>query len=85
MSRTKKELQQVISSLERKLKNSAETLQGTTKGKLKEIIKAKNKELKTLYAIVSDLNDEKLMLVNDNHAMAEKLRELRDYVKENDN
>ena len=85
MSRTKKQLQNEISCLKRKLKNSAETLQGTTKGKLKEIIKAKNKELKTLYALVCDLNDEKLMLVKDNHAMAEKLRELRDYIKENDN
>ena len=84
MSRTKKQLQQVISSLERKLKNSAESLMGTSKGKLKELIKTKNKAIHKLNATIERVNKEKLMLVNDNHAMAEKLRELRDYIKEND-
>ena len=84
MSRTKKQLQNEISCLKRKLKNSAESIMGTSKGKLKELIKTKNKAIHKLNATIERVNKEKLMLVNDNHAMAEKLRELRDYIKEND-
>ena len=84
MSRTKKQLQNEISCLKRKLKNSDKSIMGTSKGKLKELIKTKNKAIHKLNATIERVNKEKLMLVNDNHAMAEKLRELRDYIKEND-
>jgi len=73
--KTKKQLNTEIKRLNRQLVSKAAEVKGTSKGKLKQIIRGKNEEIKTLCAQVTKTNEEKQILFADNRAMSKTIKE----------